>query len=224
MASITIIYADTATAYELPTEVGAALIIGCAENCNIILPAEAGVSEQHCSITCFADGYALADLGSAAGTYANGNKLENEYMAEGSTYQIGAATLAYHPAKATAATPEPAATEAPATEAPATVAPAEETKAETTPAEQPANEAPGEAPTPEKVEEKSAAARPKTLRTAGGASADRMRAAMATTAYNRNIQRVNYLYVAVVLLAAFYAGMALYSWQHTGNPLPIFLR
>lgn len=219
MASITIIYADTATAYELPTEVGAALIIGCAENCNIILPAEVGVSEQHCSITCFADGYALADLGSAAGTYANGNKLENEYMAEDSTYQIGAATLAYHPAQATAATPEPAATEAPATEAPA-----EETKAETTPVEQPTNEAPGEAPTPEKVEEKSAAARPKTLRTADGASADRMRAAMATTAYNRNIQRVNYLYVAVVLLAAFYAGMALYSWQHTGNPLPIFLR
>lgn len=219
MASITIIYADTATAYELPTEVGAALIIGCAENCNIILPAEAGVSEQHCSITCFANGYALTDMGSAAGTYANGNKLENEYMAEGSTYQIGAATLAYHPAQATAATPEPAATEAPATEVPA-----EETKAETTPAEQPANEAPGEAPTPEKVGEKSAAARPKTLRTAGGASADRMRAAMATTAYNRNTQRVNYLYVAVVLLAAFYAGMALYSRQHTGNPLPIFLR
>lgn len=219
MASITIIYADTPTAYELPTEVGAALIIGCAENCNIILPAEAGVSEQHCSITCFADGYALADLGSAAGTYANGNKLENEYMTEGSTYRIGAATLAYHPAQATAATPGPAATAAPATEAPA-----EETKAETTPAEQPTNEAPGEAPSPKKAEKKSAAARPKTLRTAGGASADRMRAAMATTAYNRNIQRVNYLYVAVVLLAAFYAGMALYSWQHTGNPLPIFLR
>lgn len=31
-------------------------------------------------------------------------------------------------------------------------------------------------------------------------------------------------YIVIVLVAAVYAGMALYSWQHDGNPLPIFFR
>ena len=35
---------------------------------------------------------------------------------------------------------------------------------------------------------------------------------------------VSTLYVVVILIAALYAGMALYSWQSEGNPVPAFFR
>ena len=35
---------------------------------------------------------------------------------------------------------------------------------------------------------------------------------------------VSTLYVVIILLAALYAGMALYSWQSEGNPVPAFFR
>ena len=177
MASISITYSDTAVAYELPAEVGGVLTIGNGEDCNIILPAEIGVSAHHCSITCLEDGYAIADLGSTNGTFANGNKVENEYLAAGSTYQLGSAMLTF--------TPD-----------------VEEAAAEAT-----------EAPAARKV-----------VRKASPTAAERVRAAAAAAAYNRKQQQINYFYVALVLIGAFYAGMAFYSWQNTGNPLPIFLR
>ena len=46
----------------------------------------------------------------------------------------------------------------------------------------------------------------------------------ATLQYNKKMQQINAVYVILVLIAAFYAGMALYSWQKTGNPLPIFMQ
>ena len=179
MASISITYSETAVAYELPAEVGSVLTIGSAEDCSIILPAETGVSEHHCSITRMKDGYAIADLGSANGTFANGNKVENEYLAAGSSYQLGSAMLTF--------TPDAVAEEG----------------AET-------------APTATKTR--------KVVRKAAPAASDRVRAAAAAAAYNRKQQQINYFYVALVLIGAFYAGMAFYSWQNTGNPLPIFLR
>ncbi len=66
--------------------------------------------------------------------------------------------------------------------------------------------------------------RKKVVKKTSAEAAARIRAAAAAAAYNSRQQQINYAYVVLVLLGAFYAGMALYSWQHTGNPLPIFLR
>lgn len=207
MASIYITHADTTAEYDLPEEVGTELVIGASDDCTISMPEVVGLSGQHCSIICYEDGYALADLGSTNGTYANGNKLENEYMAAGVVYQMGEATLEFIPdeAAAAAAAAAPAAATAPG--APATAAPAKK-----------------------KIVKK------KTTGTAGKAktgtrrpmprpaSADRAAISMANLKYNKKMQQVNGIYVIIVLIVAFYAGMALYSWQTTGNPVPIFMR
>lgn len=41
---------------------------------------------------------------------------------------------------------------------------------------------------------------------------------------NQGLSGADIAYIVIVLVAAVYAGMALYSWQHDGNPLPIFFR
>lgn len=41
---------------------------------------------------------------------------------------------------------------------------------------------------------------------------------------NEGLSGVDIVYIIVILVAAVYAGMALYSWQHDGNPLPIIFR
>ena len=168
MASISITLADTTTTYELPAEAGSVYSIGRAADCSLSLPDAEGLAEHHCSITCMEDGYAIADTGSETGTFSNGNKLENEYMADGVEYRLGSVQMRFN----------------------------------------------------------SGIVRKKVVKKAPAATnaAARVRAAAATAAYNQKQQQVNYFYVVLVLLGAFYAGMALYSWQHAGNPLPIFLR
>lgn len=41
---------------------------------------------------------------------------------------------------------------------------------------------------------------------------------------NQGLSGADIAYIVIVLVAAVYAGMALYSWQHDGTPLPIFFR
>lgn len=206
MASINVTYSDITASYDLPDEIGVEVIIGTSEDCSIDLPDVQGLAAEHCCITLFEDGYAISDLGSGAGTFANGKPLENEYMTAGVVYQIGSASITYVPDE-TAAAPAPTAQTAPAA-----------TEAATT------TTAPAAAPV------KKAAKKKKTTTGKGKrvaprpASPDRVRAAAATLKYNKKMQQINGFYVALVLIGAFYAGMALYSWQTTGNPLPIILR
>lgn len=207
MASINVTYSDITASYDLPDEIGVEVIIGTSEDCSIDLPDVQGLAAEHCCITLFEDGYAISDLGSGAGTFANGRPLENEYMTAGVVYQIGSASITYVPDE-TAAAPAPAAEPATA----AAAAPA------ATAAAAPVKKTVKKKPTSGKTAGKGKRVAPRP------ASPDRVRAAAATLKYNKKMQQINGFYVALVLIGAFYAGMALYSWQTTGNPLPIILR
>ncbi len=218
MASINVTYSDITASYDLPDEIGVEVIIGTSEDCSIDLPDVEGLAEEHCCITLFEDGYAISDLGSGAGTFADGAPLENEYMTSGVVYQIGAATITFVPDEGAEAAPAEAAA------APA-AAPVDE-----------AAPVPAPAAAPQKKTIKKKASSGKRTAPKKGApplkgaisgkkrSGNRSAAAAATVQYNKQIEKINGFYVALVLIGAFYAGMALYSWQTTGNPLPIFLR
>lgn len=202
MASINVTYSDITATYDLPDEIGEEVVIGTSEDCSIDMPEVEGLAAEHCCITHFADGYAISDLASGAGTFADGKPVENEYMQPGVVYQIGKATITFMPDEATAPAQEVA------TEQTATVAPAEA--------------APAAAPKKKVVKKKKTGTAGAGKRVAPrAASPDRT---TATLQYNKKMQQINGLYVILVLIAAFYAGMALYSWQKTGNPLPIFMQ
>lgn len=205
MASINVTYSDITATYDLPEEIGEEVVIGTSEDCSIDMPEVEGLAAEHCCITLFADGYAISDLASGAGTFADGKPVENEYMRPGVVYQIGKATITFVPDEATAPAPTTGA------DVP-TVAPAAG-----------AEVAPTAAPKKKIVKKK------KKTGTTGTAKRVAPRAASpdrttATLQYNKKMQQINGIYVLLVLIAAFYAGMALYSWQKTGNPLPIFMQ
>lgn len=205
MASINVTYADITASYDLPDEIGVEVIIGTSEDCSIDMPEVQGLAAEHCCITLFADGYAISDLGSGAGTFADGQPLENEYMKPGVVYQVGQATITFVPDEAPAAAAEPTATEPASVEPAAAAAPA----------------APAQQPQKKTVKKKTATAGKGKRMAPRAASPDRT---TATLQYNKKVEQINTFYVAIVLIGAFYAGLALYSWQTTGNPLPIFMQ
>lgn len=209
MASINVTYSDITASYDLPDEIGVEVIIGTSEDCSIDLPDVEGLADEHCCITLYEDGYALSDLGSGKGTFANDKPVENEYMAAGVSYRIGAAVLTFVPDEVAA----------PVETAPAAAEPAPDATQETAAAPQ-ASAAPAKKKTIRKTAKRTGGTGKPLSRPAAARSAQ----AAAVAAYNKKQEQVNLAYVVLVLLAAFYAGMALYSWQHTGNPLPIFLR
>lgn len=200
MASINVTYADITASYDLPDEIGVEVIIGTSEDCSIDMPEVQGLAAEHCCITLFADGYAISDLGSGAGTFADGQPLENEYMKPGVVYQVGQATITFVPDEAPAAAAEPVSVEPAAAAAPA---------------------APAQQPQKKTVKKKAATAGKGKRLAPRAASPDRT---TATLQYNKKMEQINTFYVAIVLIGAFYAGLALYSWQTTGNPLPIFMQ
>ncbi|MBQ7023627.1 MAG: FHA domain-containing protein [Akkermansia sp.] len=208
MASINVTYSDITASYDLPDEIGVEVIIGTSEDCSIDLPDVEGLADEHCCITLYEDGYALSDLGSGKGTFANDKPVENEYMAAGVSYRIGAAVLTFVPDEVAA----------PVETAPAVAEPAPDATQETAAAPQ-ASAAPAK-----KTIRKTAKRTGGTGKPLSRPAAARSAQAAAVAAYNKKQEQINLAYVVLVLLAAFYAGMALYSWQHTGNPLPIFLR
>lgn len=200
MASINVTYSDITASYDLPDEIGVEVIIGTSEDCSIDMPEVQGLAAEHCCITLFADGYAISDLGSGAGTFANGKPVENEYMVPGVVYQVGQATITFVP-----------------DEVPAAVA-AAEAAAEPTAA---APAAPAQQPQKKAIKKKTATAGKGKRLAPRAASPDRT---TATLQYNKKMEQINTFYVAIVLIGAFYAGLAFYSWQTTGNPLPIFMQ
>lgn len=201
MASINVTYSDITATYDLPDEIGEEVVIGTSEDCSIDMPEVEGLAAEHCCITLFADGYAISDLASGAGTFADGKPVENEYMRPGVVYQIGKATITFAPDEV--------------------AAPAQAAGAEAAPTAQ-AEAAPAAAPKKKVVKKKKTGTAGTGKRVAPrAASPDRT---TATLQYNKKMQQINGIYVILVLIAAFYAGMALYSWQKTGNPLPIFMQ
>src|SRR5918997_3711437 len=71
-----------------------AATVGRAEINDIVLP-DAGVSRTHARFEYARDGYAVADQGSANGTWVNGVRVARALLSPGDTVQVGESTLRF---------------------------------------------------------------------------------------------------------------------------------
>lgn len=248
MASLIITINERKQGFDLPAILGKVTVIGCDDACDISLSGVDGLSHRQCSITCTEQGFMLEDLDSTNGTYANDTEVEEPVlMKEGIVYAIGDASMII----AELADYAPIAPkEAPATTA--ETAPPEDKKetAPTTPEADKA-EAPtapisdGEDTATAPIGEESTAPQakvPEHTRPLPGRKPARKNKLKAGKQTKRALSDeelkhkakmlagsfggsgVSTLYVVIILIAALYAGMALYSWQTEGTPVPAFFR
>lgn len=193
--------------FELPTAPGAEVLIGTAPQCQLALPGVAGLGPVHACISCQPQGYVVADMGSPTGTFANGVPIQSEYLMPGVEYRMGAAVITL---AAEGMPPQqqpmgmPQQQPMPQQQAAPTAAPQQQPKKKASPlktgaaAAKSAGKAPGKGA---KLDLASKAAR--FDRSRGGAAS-----------------KANFIYVVVMLVIAFYAGIALHHWERTGNCLP----
>ncbi len=254
MASLIITINERKQGFDLPAILGKVTVIGCDDACDITLSGVDGLSHRQCSITCTAEGFMLEDLDSTNGTYANEKEVEEPLlMKEGVVYAIGEASMIIaeladykpiEPKEAPAATQAKTAPLAERAEA-ATAPIADEPEVKTAPME--AKSEAATAPIPEDNDEQAKDEQPKEKAPAHtrplpgrkparkaklktGKSQKRaltdeelqQKAKMLAGSFGGS--GVSTLYVVIILLAALYAGMALYSWQSEGNPVPAFFR
>lgn len=232
MASLIITINERKQGFDLPAILGKVTIIGCDDACDISLSGVDGLSHRQCSITCTEKGFMLEDLDSTNGTYANEKEVEKPVlMKEGVVYAIGDASMIIAelanfapiipqnvPAKEVEAEEAPT---APLTED-ATVPIADSDEAPTEPIateKEPTHTRPLPGRTP---------ARRAKLKTKGpkkrALTDEELKQKAKMLASNFAGSGVSTLYVVVILILALYAGMALYSWQSEGNPVPAFFR
>lgn len=211
--------------YELPQD-GSILTLGSAEDCSIPLAESEGVAPLHCSISLTEEGYVLADAGSGAGTYANGEAVETVLLVPEAAYSLGNYVLQYAEAPAPAeATPAEAdyvaAEEAYMGETAVDLGTAtpEEIPAPAPEVEAPApEEAPPAEPAPAPVKKKKKKAAQGTLRRS--AMADEIEIQKHFKGENPIVTIFNRIYVIALLAAALLAGMSLRYWLLTGEFLP----
>lgn len=232
MASLIITINERKQGFDLPAILGKVTIIGCDDACDISLSGVDGLSHRQCSITCTEKGFMLEDLDSTNGTYANEKEVEEPLlMKEGVVYAIGDASMIIAELAnfAPIIQKNPPAKEVEAEEAPtapltedATVPIADSDEAPTAPIDtekEPTHTRPlpGRAP-----------ARRAKLKTKGtqkrALTDEELKQKAKMLAGNFAGSGVSTLYVVVILILALYAGMALYSWQSVGNPVPAFFR
>ncbi len=72
----------------------AGLLIGRGSGCNLRLP-DSGVSRQHARIRYAAGAWFLQDLGSAAGTFVNGQRVQATRLTSGDQIQIGSSVFTF---------------------------------------------------------------------------------------------------------------------------------
>ncbi len=246
MASLIITINERKQGFDLPAILGKVTVIGCDDACDITLNGVDGLSHRQCSITCTKEGFMLEDLESTNGTYANEQEVEEpQLMKEGVIYAIGDASMII--AELTNFDPiEPK--EAPAPVAPAAAvseaktAPISEAATAPIPDDTGAKTAPL-AETAEATAAATATAKPpahtrplpgrKPARKANLNTGKQKKRALTDEELKQKAKMlassmggsgVSTLYVVVILIAALYAGMALYSWQSEGNPVPAFFR
>ena len=252
MASLIITINERKQGFDLPAILGKETVIGCDDACDITLSGVEGLSHRHCRITCTEAGFELEDLDSTNGTYADDKEVEGkQLMKEGIVYTLGEAAMLiaelthYSPIKPKEAQADTdTAKTAPSTgPADPQTAPLTETDA-TVPIEDATATAPIEAAEEAQATQtkKKASPPPEHTRPLPGRTPAR-RAKLATKgkkptqltqeelkekarklAESFKGSGVSTLYVVLIILAAFYAGMALYSWQADGNPVPSFFR
>lgn len=230
MASLIITTNEERHGFELPAILGREVIVGSDESCDISLSGAEGVSHRHCGILCTEEGFLIEDLDSRNGTFANVDEVtEPTLMREGVVYTMGKASMLiaeltpYKPIDPDAAPnaeqeeeepekkeePKPSKTQA------ATAPLEEEPKAPAAPAPVPLTmEVP--TPGPRKL------ITGKQKRRALSAQELQNKAALLAQSFKNN--GVSTLYVVVIIIAAFYAGMSLYSWKCEGTPVPSLFR
>lgn len=204
--------------YELPQD-GSILTLGSAEDCSIPLAESEGVAPLHCSISLTADGYVLADAGSGAGTYANGEAVETVLLVPEAAYGIGNYVLQYADAPAPAES-TPAEADYVAVEEAymgETAVDLGTAIPEEIPAPAPQEEAPAE-PAPAPVKKKKKKAAQGTLHRSS--MADEIEIQKHFKGENPIVTIFNRIYVIAILAAALLAGMSLRYWLLTGEFLP----
>ncbi|MBR7108583.1 MAG: FHA domain-containing protein [Akkermansia sp.] len=252
MASLIITINERKQGFDLPAILGKVTVIGCDDACDITLNGVDGLSHRQCSITCTKEGFLLEDLESTNGTYANEQEVEEpQLMKEGVIYAIGDASMIiaelanFAPIEPKEA-PVPAASAvvseaktAPISEAVTTPIP-DASGAITAPLAEDSKTAPladtAEPPT-EHTAKPPAHTRPlpgrKPARKAKINAGQPKKRALTDEELKQKAKMlanamggsgVSTLYIVVILIAALYAGMALYSWQSEGNPVPAFFR
>ena len=226
MASLIITTDEEKHGFELPAILGREVIVGSEESCDISLIGADGVSHRHCSILCTEEGFLIEDLDSRNGTFANVDEVtEPTLMREGVVYTMGKASMLiaeltpYNPIDPNAETEAPAPDEQeqpqPTKSQAATAPLEEEPKAPAAPAPVPLTmEVP--TPGPRKL------ITGKQKRRALSAQELQNKAALLAQSFKNN--SVSTLYVIFIILAAFYAGMSLYSWKCEGSPVPSIFR
>lgn len=224
MASLIITIKNCKQGFDLPEILGKTTVIGSDDSCDIVLIGVDGLSRRHCTITCTEQGFMLEDTTSTYGTYVGEEEVEEaQLMKEGVVYSMGDAAMII--AELDKFNP-------------------------TAPKEKPVRDEaePGDtAPTPPKAATAAAAPTPNgspralTRPLAGRAPARRAKLQTGDTKKkalsDEELQQkakllagsfggsgVSTLYVVVIIILAFYAGMALYSWQSEGVPVPAFFR
>lgn len=188
--------------FELPVTPGSEVVVGTAPSCKLSLPGVQGLAPAHARIVCQGNGYVIEDLQqSPLGTQRNGQPIRAEYMAPGTEYQLAAVTIVLEPeAVAQPVQPE----QQPAPQQPV----------------QPQPAAPQSSAKPAKSSKgpvlRTAADAGDTPAQPGGAIDDLVKK------YDRTGSRskATVIYVIIILLLAFYAGIALRHWERTGNYLP----
>ena len=71
------------------------VIVGRDETCDIRIMART-VSREHCAIEVEGDGVVLRDLGSTAGTYVDGSRVETIPLQDGMEVMVGPAVLKFY--------------------------------------------------------------------------------------------------------------------------------
>ncbi len=71
------------------------VIVGRESSCDIQILARS-VSREHCAIERDGDTFVLRDLGSSAGTYINGERVERVELQDGTVVTLGPALLKFY--------------------------------------------------------------------------------------------------------------------------------
>ncbi len=214
MASLIITINEQKHGFELPAILGKRSVIGSDDECDITLKNAEGVSRRHCCITCTEEGFRIEDLGSTNGTFANTDEVtEPTYMKEGVVYTIGKASVLIAELASFAPVPE---NKQPVPSSRAATVPLPEVE--------PQEQAPQPVPNTISVTPPG----PRKLVTGNGKrrplSAEELKNKAKLLANSFKGGGISITYVVIIIIAAFYAGMVLYSWGSEGTTVPFLFR
>lgn len=214
MASLIITINEQKHGFELPAILGKRSVIGSDDECDITLKNAEGVSRRHCCITCTEEGFRIEDLGSTNGTFANTDEVtEPTYMKEGVVYTIGKASMLIAELASFAPVPE---NKQPVPSSRAATAPLPETEPQAQAPQPVPNTISVTPPGPRKLVTGNGKRRP--------LSAEELKNKAKLLANSFKGSGISITYVVIIIIAAFYAGMVLYSWGSEGTTVPFLFR